>query len=190
MIPVLETSRLILRPFSLDDAKDVQRLAGDPKIAATTLAVPHPYLDGLAEAWIQTHQKRFNDGHGADWAITLKSTRQLVGCMGLSIFKDHHRAEIGYWIAADFWGQGICTEASRATVDFAFQKLNLNKITARHMSSNPASGKVMQKFGMIREGVLLQDLLKNGRFEDSVVYGLTLDQYKNSQNSAKSHISF
>jgi len=57
--PTLETTRLILRPFTVADAPDVQRLAGDREIASSTLNVPHPYEDGMAEQWIGTHQEKY-----------------------------------------------------------------------------------------------------------------------------------
>ena len=62
--PTLHTQRLILRPFEIADARDVQRLAGDRAIADTTLNIPHPYEDGMAEQWIATHQPQFEAGEG------------------------------------------------------------------------------------------------------------------------------
>src|SRR5262252_1209729 len=67
--PTLETTRLILRPFTLGDARDVQRLAGDREVASTTLNVPHPYEDGMAEQWIGTHQEKYERGELVNFAI-------------------------------------------------------------------------------------------------------------------------
>jgi len=68
--PTIETERLILRPYTLDDAPELQRLIGDKDIAATTLNIPHPYEDGMAEEWIGRHQERFDKGEGLSFAIT------------------------------------------------------------------------------------------------------------------------
>lgn len=172
-IPTLKTSRLVLRPFQLSDAKEVQRQAGHPDIAATTATVPHPYLDGMAEQWISGHAAVFAAGTGTEWAITFADSGKLVGCISLmGISKQHQRAEIGYWVGKEFWGQGICTEATKAVIKYAFEELKLNKITCRHMHTNPASGKVMLNAGMQQEGVLRQEHFKNGVFYDMVVYGL------------------
>lgn len=175
-IPTLYSERLILRPFQLSDAKEVQRQAGNPKIAATTATIPHPYLDGMAEEWISKHQDGFAKGISVDWALELKAEKKLIGCLSLGINKTHRRAEIGYWIGEEFWNKGYCSEAAIVAIDFAFESLNLNKITSRHMSENPSSGKVMQKAGMEKEGYLKDDFLKNGRFVDMVIYGLTRNQ--------------
>jgi ribosomal-protein-alanine N-acetyltransferase len=178
-IPTLKTDRLSIRPFNLDDAKEVQRQAGHPDVAATTGTIPHPYLDGMAEQWISGHAKAFEAGMGTEWAMTLADSGKLIGCIGLmGISKTHQRAEIGYWVGTDFWGQGFCTEATKAVVKYAFEQLNLNKITSRHMHVNPASGKVMQKAGMQQEGILRKDFFKNGQFADMVVYGILKDSYR------------
>ena len=66
-LPYIETERLILRPFSLEDAKEVQRLAGDMEIAKTTLNIPHPYEDGIAEEWINRHVEEYERRKISDW---------------------------------------------------------------------------------------------------------------------------
>ena len=90
--PVLESKRLLLRPFSLTDAPVVQKLAGDEAIAATTLNIPHPYEDGMAEEWIGSHQERFEKGEAVIFAITLRDEKALIGAIGLEINQLHERA--------------------------------------------------------------------------------------------------
>jgi RimJ/RimL family protein N-acetyltransferase len=170
--PVLETDRLILRPFEPADAPLVQVLAGAREIADTTLTIPHPYPDGTAAAWIATHEPAWQAGSGATYAITRRGARTLVGAIGLHIIKAHGCAELGYWIAVAHWNQGYCTEAVRAVAAFGFDSLKLHRIQARHFTRNASSGRVMQKAGMRYEGVLRGAIRKWDAFEDVAVYGL------------------
>ena len=170
--PVLETPRLLLRPFTLADASEVQRLAGAWEIADVTGNVPHPYEDGMAEEWIGGHAARFAQGEAVTFAVTTRDDGRLLGCIGLVMAPRHHRAELGYWMGVPFWNQGYMTEAAGAVVEYAFGMDGLHKITASHLVRNPASGRVMEKIGMIREGVLRQHAAKNGSLEDLVIYGL------------------
>lgn len=172
LIPLLETTRLQLRPFALSDAKEVQRMAGNAKVAAMTALIPHPYLDGMAEQWISTHAENFRTGVSATWAVTLKETNKLIGCISLGISAKKQQAELGYWVGEEYWNNGYCSEAALTTIDFAFKKLNLVKVTSRHLAENPASGKVMQKAGMEQEGYLKKDMFRNGHWSDMVVYGI------------------
>jgi ribosomal-protein-alanine N-acetyltransferase len=158
----LHTQRLILRPFEIADARDVQRLAGDHAIADTTLNIPHPYEDGMAEQWIATHQPQLEAGEGRVFAIVLQATGELVGAIGLVINHRFDRAELGYWIGRPYWNQDYCTEAGRAILWYGFTELNLHRIHAYHLSRNPASGRVMEKLGMTREGLLRQHAKKWG----------------------------
>lgn len=169
--PTLETERLRLRPFRTADADDVQRLAGDRAIADTTLNIPHPYEDGLAEKWISNHRDWFECGEQAVFAVTLKPTGELIGAIGLRITPDDQRAELGYWIGKPYWGRGYCTEAAKAVLDFGFNQLDLNRVYAHHLSRNPASGRVMQKIGMTHEGHLRQHVKKWNVLEDLELYG-------------------
>jgi len=170
--PTLETERLILRPFVLSDAAEVQRLAGDFAVADTTLNIPHPYPDGAAEEFFSTHAAKYVLREAATFALTLKENGALIGGMGLHVTKRFRRAEMGYWIAKPFWNQGYATEAGRAVVDFGFTHWALHKIEANHLRRNPASGRVMQKIGLVREGLLRDHVIKWNRFEDIVTYGL------------------
>jgi RimJ/RimL family protein N-acetyltransferase len=175
--PQLRTERLLLRPFTPEDAPIVQKLAGDKAIADTTLNIPHPYPDGLAKRWISTHAPRFRDGRGAIYAIALPENRQVIGSVGLVVVPDHQRAELGYWLGQPFWGQGLTTEAARELVRYGFAELGLNRIFATHFGRNPASGRVMQKIGMQYEGTQRQHVIKWGRFEDFKMYGILRSEF-------------
>lgn len=177
-LPILKTQRLILRPFRMTDAPDVQRLAGERAIADTTLNIPHPYEDGMAEQWIATHQPKYVAGELANYAITLHSTKELIGVVGLVIDTRAGRAELGYWIGVPYWGCGYCTEAGQAILTFGFTELKLNRIYATYFTRNPASGRVMQKLGMTYEGTLRQHVKKWGNYEDLVIYGILNEEWR------------
>jgi RimJ/RimL family protein N-acetyltransferase len=173
----LQTARLLLRPFVLADAPDVQRLAGERDVADTTFNIPHPYLDGMAEQWIVTHRELFGRGELANFAIVLRTTDTLVGAIGLRINALDRNAELGYWIGRPFWNMGYGTEAARAVVAYGLGPLGLRRIHARHLARNPSSGRVMQKVGMRPEGCLRQHVMKWGVLEDLVLYGILQDEY-------------
>ncbi|MBI5116312.1 GNAT family N-acetyltransferase [Candidatus Poribacteria bacterium] len=170
--PTLQTARLNLRPFDLSDARDVQRLAGEKAIADTTLNIPHPYEDGMAEEWISSHQPKFEAGELANFAIVLREDRALIGSLGLVICQRFDRAVLGYWIGRPYWNNGYCTEAGQAILQYGFETLNLNRICASHLTRNPASGRVMKKLGMIHEGHARQHAKKWDIYEDLEFYGM------------------
>jgi RimJ/RimL family protein N-acetyltransferase len=175
LMPTIDTPRLVLRPFEQADALEVQRLAGAREIAAATAHIPHPYPDGVAELWISTHAPHFDHDDGLTLAVTRREDGILMGAISLMVeaeSKLHGRAELGYWLGVPYWGHGYCTEAARALVDYGFGVLKLRRIFARHLGSNPASGRVMAKAGLRFEGVLRQHHVKWGRAEDDVRYGL------------------
>ncbi len=173
----LYTARLTLRPFQVDDAAAVQRLAGEREIADTTLNIPHPYEDGMAEAWIETHEPAYEDGAGATFAIVRKDDTTLVGAIGLRLEQRFNKAELGYWVGKPYWNSGYCTEASEAILRYGFEVLGLNRIQAGHLARNPASGRVMQKLGMQLEGTARQATMKWGKYEDLVSYAILREDW-------------
>lgn len=186
MQPTLTGARLVLRPFSLQDAPTVQALAGAREVASTTLTIPHPYGDGVAEAWIETHAPAYDAGTLASFAVVEITPRQLVGAIGLSIRAAHERAELGYWIGVPFWNRGYATEAAAMALRFGFQELGLNRVFAQHLVRNPASGRVMQKVGMTYEGRLRRHVRRWGAFEDLDQYGILADEWRLRETSRNS----
>ncbi len=176
VIPTLISSRIRLRPFNFDDAPEVQRLAGDVNVARNTLAMPFPYADGMAEAWIGNHATDFNEGKSAIWAITLKEKDDLIGAIGLSLQLQFSNAEIGYWIGKEYWNNGYCTEALKEVINFGFVYFRLHKMYASYFGNNPSSGKVMQKAGMIYEGTLKSHMFHWNEFKDLIQYGIWKDE--------------
>ncbi|MGI9285799.1 MAG: GNAT family N-acetyltransferase [Pseudomonadales bacterium] len=145
--PTIETERLVLRPFCKTDSKDVQELAGKREVSDTTLTIPHPYKDGMAEEWISKHPANWTNRTAVTYAITDKVSKKLIGTVSLSKINDGE-AELGYWIGLPFWDVGYCTEAASALVEFAFKNLDITIVIAEYLVSNPGSGRVMQKMGM------------------------------------------
>lgn len=182
---ILETMRLVLRPFELSDASEVQRLAGDRAIADTTLNIPHPYEDGLAERWITTQRPKVDSGELCNFAIVLERSEEMIGGIGLTVVPRFQRAELGYWIGKPYWNNGYCFEAAQSVIDYGFGTLNLNRIHASHFSRNLASERVLQKLGMVREGLSRQHVKRWDGFEDLEMYGiLKVEWEKNTEQES------
>jgi len=175
--PSIKTTRLLLRSFRLSDAPIVQKLAGDPAIADTTLNIPHPYEDGMAEQWIESHEPYYKARKGATFAIVRRDASTLIGAIGLQVDSDVNTADLGYWIGKPYWNSGYATEAAIAVLDFGFDELELNRIHAVHLARNPSSGRVMEKAGMLLEGTAARDTRKRGTHEDLVSYGMLRDDW-------------
>ena len=168
--PILTLSRLVLRPIESADAGAINALLADRVIAANTRDIPFPYSLELAQEWIEPQRQSWEHGKAAVFAICLNGA--LIGVIGLEIESHDERAELGYWMGKAWWGQGYCTEAAVAVIEFAFESLKLRRVYAYHMEHNQASGRVMEKAGMKHEGSLKQHTKKWGKFEDVAVWGV------------------
>jgi RimJ/RimL family protein N-acetyltransferase len=168
----ITTPRLLLRPFEDADAPRMQLLAGDRRVAATTVRIPHPYEDGMAEAFIADCHRSSAAGESCRLAIATREDNKLIGGIGLEIDPAHHKAELGYWIGVDYWGQGYATEAGQAMLQHGFGPLKLNRIMGHCFAGNKASARVLQKLGMKLEGRLAQHICKWGKFVDVELYAI------------------
>lgn len=173
LLPTLETERLRLRPLTLEDAPAVHRLAGRREIADTTISIPHPCQESQVREWIARQARSLAEGSALCFAMELRHPPQLIGAIGLrDIDRVHEQAEMGFWVGVDWWGQGYATEAARGMLEFGFRQAGLNRIYAHHMVRNPASGRVLAKLGMTREGLLRQRVVKWGVYEDVVLWAM------------------
>jgi RimJ/RimL family protein N-acetyltransferase len=173
----LTTARLLLRPFKLGDAPDVARIAGDARIADTTLRIPHPYPEGAAEAWIGTHETLRESRVASVLAITELRGGALVGAIGLEIAEGGREAELGYWVAPDNWDSGYATEAAAAMLAHAFSDaFSIERVIARYFLRNPASGRVLEKAGM--RDVEAVTVYKGDREEAAMLRAITAAEWR------------
>ena len=182
--PTLTTERLRLDLPAVSDIPTIIRLAGDKKVEIGTLAMPHPYEEADAIFWLNMARTGFRNQSSCIFAIRLKSSGELIGGMGLHR-KDGgtHRAEIGYWLGVPFWGNGYAPEALRAVLCYGFDTLELHKIFGVHFSDNPASGRVMQKSGMLHEGTLVDHVKKGDTLKTLHHYRLLRSEFVASQSA-------
>lgn len=176
--PALQTERLDLRGFTLRDAPDVRRLAGEWEVARMLLSVPHPYGEGVAEEWIGGHRSEFERNDAVHFAVVLRGRGELSGACGLVINEGDANAELGYWIGVPYWGRGYATEAAREVVRYGFEELGLHRVHAAHFGSNPASGRVLTKIGMSYEGTRREHHRKWSDYEDLLQYGLLAREWR------------
>ena len=102
-----------------------------------------------------------------------------------AIDAEHSHAEMSCWVGVEWWGQGFATEAALAVLRLGFEQLKLNRIAAFHMVRNPASGRVLERIGMKREGLLRQCVRKWDRFEDVVLTAILRDDWTRDAKPAK-----
>lgn len=149
---MMETERLILRPWRESDAEALFKYASDPDVGPRAGWPPHKSV----EESLQIIKTVFNTP--TMWAVELKETAEAIGCVGylpasvsnLQIPDD--QCEVGYWIGKPYWGRGICTEALRLVIDYCFNVKHYTVLWGDFFPSNPASGRVMTKCGFIDTG--------------------------------------
>jgi len=179
-IPSLATARLNLRPYRDSDVAELLPLIGAREVAATTGRIPHPYSEKDATQFIAAAQK----DDEIRLAITLRSDSRMIGGVGLRLFEPHQNAELGYWLGVPYWGSGFAIEAAREMVRYGFETLHLHRIFATVFIHNPASGRVLVKLGMRREGCQRQHIRKWDQFVDLELYGILRQEWESREYNA------
>lgn len=176
--PTIQTARLTLRPFTAEDAPAVYEYARHREVAATTATIPHPYRPEDAVEWIERLAERAGEGAMVNFGIVVRETALLIGAIDLRLEPENRAADLGYAIHPAHWNRGYVTEAARAVVEYGFETLNLNRIHAHHFASNPASGRIMEKIGMTREGAMRQRFCKWGVMHDTIHWAILRSDYE------------
>lgn len=179
-----KTRHLVLRPFTPEDITSLMALAGDKSIADTTISVPHPFTSQAAREWLEQGQRALAEGRTIRFAV---ERGELIGSAELrAIDREHNQAELSFWIGRPYWGNGYATEAAQAMLEIAFRELKLNRVHAHHMVRNPSSGRVLEKLGLVQEGLLRQCVCKWGQYEDVVLRAILRTDYLGSEDSGNS----
>ncbi|MFN7119658.1 MAG: GNAT family N-acetyltransferase [Saprospiraceae bacterium] len=150
---LLETERLLLRPFILEDAQDFYDLNADPEVTKYTGDSAFENVAAAADFIRHYHPYR-TEGMGR-WAVIRKSDGAYLGWCGLRYVPDLQEVDLGYRFFKKYWGQGYATESSQACIAYGFNVLKLKTIVARAMKENIGSIQVMKKLSMQFEKELI-----------------------------------
>jgi len=171
----LETTRLILRAWKLEDTDDFYEYAKHPEVGPNGGWPPHTSKE-ISMQVIQSFIKE-ND----IWAIVHKETGKVIGSLGLHA--DSKRVgisvrELGFVVSADYWGQGIATEAAKRAIAYAFDELKLDLLSTYHKTFNTRARRVIEKCGFTCEGTLRQASKRyDNQIFDASCYSLLKSEY-------------
>jgi len=177
----LETERLILRKLRVSDAEQMYKnWASDNEVAKYMSWLPHADIEVTKSVLADWESKSENSDY-YHWGIVLKDTGELIGTGGvIGIDENRQKADLGYSMSRAYWGKGIMSEAVSAMIMHLFNTVGVNRIFSYHDTKNVASGRVMQKCGMIFEGIQRQSGFDTRRgFYDLAFYAILKDDYIN-----------
>lgn len=184
---ILTTERLVLREFTMDDWPAVLAYQADPRYLRyyppthTTAEDARAFVRRFVRWQVERPRRRYQ------LAIVLKADGRLVGNCGIRASTADvpgdapFKADIGYEIAAPYWGQGYATEAARAMLAYGFETLKLHRIWARCVADNVASARVLEKLGMRLEGRLRDNERFKGRYWDTLLYSILAPEWRSQQ---------
>ncbi|HLI51682.1 MAG TPA: GNAT family N-acetyltransferase [Thermomicrobiaceae bacterium] len=177
-LATVETPRLLLRPMSLDDAEDMFAYASDPQVVRFTSWNVHQSIDDT-RAFLQHTVDAYRDDRAAGWAVEHKADRRMIGTCGFIWWNQADaKAELGYALSRDYWGQGYATEAASASIDFGFQVMRLHRIQAGCVAANTGSVRVLEKIGMTLEGTQREAVLDDYSFADLLLYAILRQEWE------------
>jgi RimJ/RimL family protein N-acetyltransferase len=157
-----------IRKWDEADLNNLVKYANNWNVAKwLTNGFPHPYTQEDGKAYLSTIA---NDNPMKVFAIEVNG--EAVGSIGIFPQADIHEknAEMGYWLAEEYWGQGIMTKAIQEIVEYGFQTFDIVRIFARPFSTNLKSQRKIKKTGFVLEASLKNALFKNGVFMDELIY--------------------
>lgn len=175
----IETERLILRRFKMEDAEAMYKnWASDKEVTKFLTWSPHSSVEvtkSILKDWVDNYKE--DDFY--QWAIILKENGdEPIGSISV-VGKNEkvNMVHIGYCIGRKWWNTGVTSEALKALINYFFKEVGVNRIEAMHDPNNPNSGKVMMKCGMKYEGTMRQAGISNQGICDYSMYGILAKEY-------------
>lgn len=168
----IETERLILRRFAVEDAEQMyENWASDAEVTKFLLWPTHADVEAtrkLLGSWVDAYEKE--DKY--EWCIVLKEKNEPIGSIGaVGLNEKVKSAEVGYCIGRAYWHKGYTSEALAAVMKFLLEEVGVERIEARHDPKNPHSGDVMKKCGLRYEGTRIRADWNNSGICDTALYG-------------------
>ena len=169
----IETERLILRKIEMSDAEEMyNNWANDPEVPKFMRWQAHESVE-VTKKIIKEWLNGYNSLKTYHWGIVLKDGNILIGNLSaINMNEDDMRCEAGYCIGRKWWNNGYTSEALRAVIEYMINGVGFNRVEAYHSVKNPASGKVMAKAGMRKEGSARQYYNAGNKLQDSAFYGI------------------
>lgn len=172
---VLETDRLFLRKFTIDDAPAMFKNYGsDSNVTKFLNWKTHETIDD-AKTSIKLFMSEY-ENDGFHWAVVVKDTNELIGDITVNhIDKKNNNCEVGYQFGSKYWGKGYASETLKVVLNFLLNDCEFNLVECKHMSSNLASGRVMEKAGMTKDATLPNRRYNKytNKYEDLIIYSIT-----------------
>ena len=174
----LETERLILRKFTLNDAQNMfNNWTNDDEVTKYLTWPSHIDINdtlNVLKEWVKNYEKK----NYYNWAIVLRSLNEPIGSISaVKQSEDIRMVHIGYCIGKNWWKKGIVSEALNLLIKYFFEEIGVNRIESMHDPNNKNSGKVMEKCGMKYEGYLRQAERNNQGIVDTIYYGILSEDY-------------
>ncbi len=180
-LPLLETERLVLRKFTLEDANDYFEFASDPEVTQFLRWGPHPNKKYTSQ-YLQRVLQDYSKGEDSPWGIELKTIKKLIGSIHIMRLDTHHKkAEIGFVLTKAYWNNGYMTEALDRVLEYSFTELSLNRIEALCIPENQAATRALEKTGMQMEGTLRQYEFLKANFVDIKLFSILKTEYQGRQ---------
>ena len=167
-----------IRKWELSDAKDLAAALSNKKVQDNLRdGLPYPYTEQDGKEFISA---MLSADENETFAFAIMVDDKVVGSIGIFRQGNIHRqtAELGYYIAEEYWGKGIMTEAVKQICEYVFAKSDIIRIYAEPFAYNIASCRVLEKVGFQYEGTLRSNAVKNGRVIDMEMYSLLKAEIK------------
>ncbi len=166
---------VLVRPWQPGDEHYLVKFANNENVVRNLRdSFPHPYTEKDARVWI-----RMNKDLQPALNMAIEVDGKAVGAVGIMLKEDIYRknAEIGYWLAQEYWGKGVASLAVKEMVKYAFENYDVMRIYASTFEENHASQRVLNKAGFKKEAVFRKSIIKNGKFHNEVVMSLLKEDY-------------
>lgn len=177
--PTIETPRLFLRDFTMDDFDDAHEYAIDEEVVRFMEWGPNSEDDTKEYITRSIEFQHERPRRVYELAVTLRDTHKMIGGCGVRVLPhDPEQADIGYCYNSKYWRKGFAKEACLAVIDFGFTELNLHRIYATCDAENIGSASVLGGSGMRQEAHFLQDKRIKGKWRDTLLFAILRSEWE------------